>query len=884
MTDPVLVVLGGAVVKTAIRLWVGPNVLGDNLTADLTNLLESRVTDATERRKLRRRFEEMEDIVADQVLAALAGEFQGLEEGERNAAVGAVTETFNRARVTSGELFSQDLDPFNLEKFVRKFAGDATRDLSWGGIQLYDRVLARSCAYILEIADKLPAFQTGAFAELLRRDSQILARLEDVLARLPAPVKDGSASDRVETAYRQRIAKVFDRLDLFGLDFRAQWYSLSIAYVNLTVSVEQADENEGGDFEFWLARCPRLLIEGLAGSGKTTILQWIAVRTARRDFEGPAAQFNEHIPFFLRLREYAGGTLPQPEEFLDKIAALLAPEQRSWPREQLRSGRAFVLIDGLDEVPESQRPAVLAWVHYLTELFPEARYIVTTRPGAVKKETLDEANFIFATLDPMDPALMATFVAQWHRAMREWHKDAESQEQLDSFHTALVKTLETDRFLSELANTPLLAGLICALNQHLNGQLPRRRGEVYEKALAMFYERDRKRRVSSDLVLDMEATYHLLGDLALWMIRNGVIEATAESARDILLRSATSLPNVASDATALYSHLLLRSGLLREPTVDFVDFAHRTFQEYLGARALVESDNIGELVRNADDDQWREVVILASGQGNIRQTTDLLHGLIRSKWRGKQHYRRRLVAIACLDEIRGADPSVVTEIDRTIPELLPPRSMDQAEVLSHAGERLIPHLARASESLQGPECAPAIRSAALIGGPDALTLLAKIARNNHEMPKDRRHQLNDEFTRAWQYFDPPTYAAEVLTPFGLYRMRATSARLLSGLSMAPTIREITLAGFIADDTDLSALDGTQIRSLIIAGGTMRSLSGIIRNWTTVENVELRACLKLEHIAALSVLPNLKGLWIYDCNNINRREIDTLSVDFDVHVK
>jgi hypothetical protein len=29
VTDPVLVVLGGVVVKTAVRLWVGPNVLAD---------------------------------------------------------------------------------------------------------------------------------------------------------------------------------------------------------------------------------------------------------------------------------------------------------------------------------------------------------------------------------------------------------------------------------------------------------------------------------------------------------------------------------------------------------------------------------------------------------------------------------------------------------------------------------------------------------------------------------------------------------------------------------------------------------------------------------------------------------------------------------------
>jgi hypothetical protein len=49
VTDPVLVVLGGVVVKTAVRLWVGPNVLAD----------------------------------------AMTHEFRGVDEGERNAAVTA---------------------------------------------------------------------------------------------------------------------------------------------------------------------------------------------------------------------------------------------------------------------------------------------------------------------------------------------------------------------------------------------------------------------------------------------------------------------------------------------------------------------------------------------------------------------------------------------------------------------------------------------------------------------------------------------------------------------------------------------------------------------------------------------------------------------------
>ena len=153
-----------------------------------------------------------------------------------------------------------------------------------------------------------------------------MARIEEVLDRLPATSGDHSNADRVATAYRRRIVKVFDRLELFGLDFAAQWYSLSIAYINLKVSVRQASDYGGEAFEGWLTECPRLLIDGRAGGGKTTILQWLAVRAARGDFEGAASGLNGYVPFFIRLREYAaprddaGIALPPPEKFLDKVA------------------------------------------------------------------------------------------------------------------------------------------------------------------------------------------------------------------------------------------------------------------------------------------------------------------------------------------------------------------------------------------------------------------------------------------------------------------------------------------------------------------------------------------------------------------------------------
>ena len=74
MTELVLV-LCGVVVKSAIRLWIGDNAFADNLSADLTDLLKGQVSSALDRRRIRRQFENLEEIIAGQILSTLENEF-----------------------------------------------------------------------------------------------------------------------------------------------------------------------------------------------------------------------------------------------------------------------------------------------------------------------------------------------------------------------------------------------------------------------------------------------------------------------------------------------------------------------------------------------------------------------------------------------------------------------------------------------------------------------------------------------------------------------------------------------------------------------------------------------------------------------------------------
>lgn len=75
-----------------------------------------------------------------------------------------------------------------MERYIRRGNPRATRDLSEGGAELYDRLISEGCAYVIEIADKLPRFQTNAFAELMSAPRTCPDRVRAVPAVAEIPI------------------------------------------------------------------------------------------------------------------------------------------------------------------------------------------------------------------------------------------------------------------------------------------------------------------------------------------------------------------------------------------------------------------------------------------------------------------------------------------------------------------------------------------------------------------------------------------------------------------------------------------------------------------------------------------------------------------------
>jgi hypothetical protein len=570
------------------------------------------------------------------------------------------------------------------------------------------------------------------------------------------------------------VVRRLDRLELFGADVSAasKRQHLSVAYVTLGVSCSEKtrgqEEIEGTDEDTEitlpadeaLAGSARWIVRGPAGSGKTTLLKWVAVQSASRSFQGDLAEWNNSVPFFIRLRQCVESGLSAPEGFPQLVAPSVSGEMPDgWVHEQLRSGRAIVLIDGVDEVPQLQRDEVREWIAGLVGAFSRSRFLVSSRPHAIDEGWMTGEDFDDALLQEMDLRQIDAFVEHWHKAVQEDLLDPDEAAEMNDLAAHLQTELRSKRSLRNLATNPLLCALICALHRDRNQQLPADRIELYEAGVYMLLERrEVERRVPLGDYPDLSyrKKRDLLEDLAYWMLQNGYTMVTQEQVDARLERALQYVVGLEEGVTPeqVRSLFVERSGLLSEPLSGQFNFAHRTFQEFLAAQAALDEGDVGVLIGHAHDDQWRQVILAAAGLGSKRVRNELIGGLIARGDREEEHrHAIHLLAVACLETATGLDPEVRGEVQARLEDLVPPKNLTEAAALASAGELAVPYLGY-DAMLKASVAAACVRALSTIGGEAALTALEGYA-------GDARKTVGKELLKAWDSFDREEYVRRI---------------------------------------------------------------------------------------------------------------------------
>ncbi|MGW1623700.1 NACHT domain-containing protein [Streptomyces sp. NPDC002172] len=782
----------------------------------------------------------------------------------------AVTDALTAKLLVLGELDMDDVQAVRLgyRELARKLHhGAPTRDLSVDASLFLDSLTEWACVHIINFFTQRSTFVARTLVEQSRDQSEVIAKLDELITRNPRPDARDAAFERRLLSY---LTKKHGRLQIYGIDLinsPGKW-PLDVAYLRLeaTSPVEAYEDflrrrprfQQGHQpADEALADHDRVLLRGEAGSGKTTLIQWLAVSAARQDRDDRMAYLAGLIPFVLPLRTLTrhGGRLPAPKDFLAAVGAPLAGEEPpGWQSRVLAAGRGLLLIDGIDEVPESERAHAHGWLGDLAEAYPGNRWLVTSRPSAVAEEWLADEEFVELRLAPMRPADVQSFVGRWHMAARTGA--SEEDEALASYETQLLHAIRTKPDLGRLATNPLMCGLICALHRDRHGFLPIGRKELYQAALSMLLTRRDRERGVAGAELREEPQLQILQRLAYWLIKDGRTEMTRDRALTEIGKALPALPEMAAlgEPENVLTRLLNRSGLLRAPTPETIDFCHRTFQDFLGARALLDEGTFGMVRKHAADDQWEDVIRMAVAQGRPRDRADILRELLHDG-----SARAVVLAASCVEQATELDPAVRAELERGMSALVPPRTPEAVSELTSVGPLALDFLP-GPEELAGTWPASdsdeyaqlCVRTASLIGTDEAIAYLARF--RNH--PSQR---VRSQLALFWHRFAIEAYGREVIAdlPYDdLYLIAHSVAELraLRELGGRPWIR---LVGDFKAISLLVYLDPGQLARLDLRG-TVDDMS-VLGRFPLLEVFSISECPEYTSLASLQELPMLHRL-------------------------
>lgn len=364
-----------------------------------------------------------------------------------------------------------------------------------------------------------------------------------------------------------------------------------------------------------LERYPKLMVLGKPGAGKTTFLQYLAVHCNQGEIQA------HRVPIFIRLNTFAEDALD--ENNFNLVGYIKQEFSRSGVSEQevdtlLDGGRCLILLDGLDEVPETAADEVIKQIRKLSETYYKNQLVITCRLAAQEYRF---RGFTEVEIADFKPAQIEDFGKKWFVAVARNSPEA-GLKKASLFLEQMA--LPENQQIRELATTPILLNLICLVFQ-AKGNFPTKRSDLYKQGLDLLLVRwDEARGIKRDDVyrnLSLPHKLQLLSQIAAITFERGDYffeESTLQQLiADYLRLLPSAEPNsetLEQNSAAVVKSIEAQHGLLIERARGIYSFSHLTFQEYFTARAIATGSepSLQQLVTHLTEKRWREVFLLTA--------------------------------------------------------------------------------------------------------------------------------------------------------------------------------------------------------------------------------------------------------------------------------
>jgi hypothetical protein len=420
----------------------------------------------------------------------------------------------------------------------------------------------------------------------------------------------------------------------------------------------QSGTGEPPEFYIWdfLARAEQesayrqLAITAWGGFGKTTLLKHLAYIFGSQQHQLYQVPF--WVPIFLPLRNYrkqlASDAPPSlPELVMEhhvKALAKLNPKLNTlpnqWAQNLLSQGKALVMFDGFDEIPEAERKKLSLWLYFEMKRFDKSVFILASRPKAYQDSFIDPLR-TKVWVRPFNHQQQARFVNQWYlsqeRLARGGRNTPEVEREAQRNAQNLLDQIQDEARpeLADLAKNPLLLNLLATYHRSNPGvELPRQRAELYEDIVTLQL---RKRPDARQIELPLSP-----GD------RQGVLQAVAltmmertqrlipEADLRELIASILTDKGYSVSANEFLNQIIDVSELIVRQGLEGCEFAHLSFQEFLAAaqiKTLKQEDLLYPYLQDANTEGeekswWRQTILLYAAQTN---PTPLIQEMLRQE-------------------------------------------------------------------------------------------------------------------------------------------------------------------------------------------------------------------------------------------------------------
>lgn len=358
----------------------------------------------------------------------------------------------------------------------------------------------------------------------------------------------------------------------------------------------------------------RLLVLGLPGCGKTTFLKFLALQFSKDESS------DQLIPIYIPLRE-----LVETEKTISLLDTIKQEFYRSSKSSALKvqnlleKSNCLILLDGLDEVGESNIKRVTKSIEDLINQFPDNHFIITCRIAASEYVFKD---FTVVEIADFEREQIENFVNKWF-----------TNRQKPEFGKKFLDKLRENLSLQELTTNPLLLTILCLLFEH-GYNLSKNRYALYEDSVRVLLERwDATRLIERKHIYHDKLTLSLKINLFAKIAYEGFIEdppkqfwrqwELEEFVRNFLQNiSGVEPEKIQFDSLAVLRAIESSHGILVEQANKLYSFSHLTFQEYFTAQYVFNSilngqepDFLRNLIKkHLIDRRWKEVFIIIAGR------------------------------------------------------------------------------------------------------------------------------------------------------------------------------------------------------------------------------------------------------------------------------